>query len=657
MARVRSRKSVNSKKTENVETIRSPDRLLFFGFLTLIALLALAFTTITADQFSLPKFVILQSGTLILVAWWIIGLLTSERTEIRRTHIDSFVLLLFLLVLISTALSLNFPMSLLGKYNRHEGLLTLTWYLSLFFLSVQIFHNSGRITLYLKALVLAAAAISVYGTLQYFGIDIFNWTVARGSVAGQSISTFGNRSFLAGFLVAVLPSAFALFLCQKSWRRILVFGVLSLLILVSLLFTFSRGAWIGAAVGLPFFLAFSWRSLSEKKQHLRILSILLLVTIALAVVLGSQLGPELSSMLKRAGSAFEPATGSAAIRSEIWKSSLGIIAARPLTGTGPDAFRLLFPRFQTLRYTQLSGGQSIADDAHNYFLQIASTMGLPALAVLVAIILLVFSEGIGLGRTSGGDERLILGALLGGVLAYLTHLLFTVSNIASTAWLWTVLGAISGQASSRRGLIVRGRGLSLTRKAIIIAIAGVMLVTGLVLTSRIFLADIHYAKAQSSSRQRNLDDAVQEFERAIRLHPFLDVYPREMGVTYFDFSRATGNVEAYEKAVEAFQRAIEMNPNDSENNLLLAETLTFGGKEFDPRFFDDALDALTRCLRLRPYSSVAYYLLGEVSFLKGETDEAVRYLQMATEIDPQFTQAREFLGFVSRQKATQSGGN
>ena len=77
----------------------------------------------------------------------------------------------------------------------------------------------------------------------------------------------------------------------------------------------------------------------------------------------------------RFASIFETGEGSGLTRTEIWQAAIKAITSSPMRfifGWGADTFRLVFPKFKPLAYTHDAGYLSVADNVHDYPLQLAA---------------------------------------------------------------------------------------------------------------------------------------------------------------------------------------------------------------------------------------------------------------------------------------------
>ncbi len=202
-------------------------------------------------------------------------------------------------------------------------------------------------------LVLTTAAVAVIGitihVMQGGGLD------ARNRGAGGFYMTVAGIAMIVGLLtLGELQAA----LKDPRPRRIALLAVSLVLILVSLFATYTRGSWIGFAVGAVLLL----------RRH-RIALLALLLGGALLIALGP---PDLRDRLV---SIAEPGHPRNAERLLIWKHGLHLVAERPWTGTGLWIPSELLGQSAA---TEL-GTIKVHSHMHDTPLQIAVTMGIPGL--------------------------------------------------------------------------------------------------------------------------------------------------------------------------------------------------------------------------------------------------------------------------------------
>ncbi|MGC9350109.1 MAG: tetratricopeptide repeat protein [Anaerolineae bacterium] len=90
-------------------------------------------------------------------------------------------------------------------------------------------------------------------------------------------------------------------------------------------------------------------------------------------------------------------------------------------------------------------------------------------------------------------------------------------------------------------------------------------------------------------------------------------------------------------AIEAYQRALDMEPNQTELYLELARLLVFYGKP------ERAVEMARQALIRQPESARAWALLGMAYDWLGLTDRAVQFCERAVEIDPTLPEAYAYL--------------
>jgi len=97
-------------------------------------------------------------------------------------------------------------------------------------------------------------------------------------------------------------------------------------------------------------------------------------------------------------------------------------------------------------------------------------------------------------------------------------------------------------------------------------------------------------------------------------------------------------------AVEYFQRAVALDPNDPDGWRELGDALAYDGR------LAEAGQALHRAVRLRPEDTAALVSLGHSSLAAGHRDRAITYLRRAVENDPENLMALQGLAAAYRSE-------
>ncbi|MFA4944508.1 MAG: O-antigen ligase family protein [Lentisphaeria bacterium] len=328
----------------------------------------------------------------------------------------------FLLLLASTLQAPDATTAWLGSH-RCTGFLT--WlFCGLLFLLAAAQPEPAAL---LPPLVRGGMAVAVFTWLQHAGLNLVPHEPFRdGWLNGYG--TMGNPNFLAGYVVLLLPAAWFLYLRTRDARWLAAAALLAGALLISQ----TRGAWLAAAGVALGFAAASWRRPAARPR----LAALGAVTAGVAIALILASGP----LRERAGSIgaevsaagrLEAKAGSSRIF--MWRETLRRLPAHWALGLGLDHLGR-----QGIR---LPGKHMDAwvDKAHNIFLELAVTAGVPALLLYLALLALVLRPWEVAGWLPWG--------LMGG--GYLLHGLFSIDVIMVLPLFWLTLGLAAAAARSR----------------------------------------------------------------------------------------------------------------------------------------------------------------------------------------------------------------
>ncbi|MDQ7843989.1 MAG: O-antigen ligase family protein [Armatimonadota bacterium] len=235
--------------------------------------------------------------------------------------------------------------------------------------------------------------------------------------------------------MAALLIALGLALLFAGTRRYLAL-LLALPPAAALVTSYTRGAWIGAGVGL-----LALTVLAGRRHAVRAL---LLGAALVAAVLVSA-GPERGALVRRALTVADPQVN--LNRIYLLRTARLIIADHPVFGTGLNTFSQM-----TLRY-RLPGDPNPpgAPFAHNIFLNMAAEGGIVAALLFVAVVIQALRCGLRWWRGAPEEARILSAVVIAVFLAMMTHQLFdgTLLSVHLGAGMWLVIGILAARGGGR----------------------------------------------------------------------------------------------------------------------------------------------------------------------------------------------------------------
>jgi O-antigen ligase len=348
------------------------------------------------------------TGTQIAVSFallfWVVRMFGTRKFHFVRNPLNIPIAAFLAAAAIGVITAIDFRHSL-------RGYMTLGW-MSIFFLTVNNVKDKNQFKRLLSILFIFTSIAAAYGIWQSLTKMDFMHT-AKGLHAGLPRSTgfFNHYMTFAGYLNMVFPLTFGLVLfgsAKSSFGELrrglqksqLILGLAGLLMLVALVFTYTRGAWIGFLAGLIFM-----GVLRSRKVLFISLGAIILIVVTLAVF------PR-SSVSRRAASIFNPASTD---RLSMWKSSLKIVKDYALTGVGWESFGKIYPEY-------ISPGTYRSPHAHNNFLNVAVESGMLGLGIFLWLLIVILKVGVSIfKRVQDGYLKGISLGFLGGFVAFVIH--------------------------------------------------------------------------------------------------------------------------------------------------------------------------------------------------------------------------------------------
>ncbi|MBQ8509160.1 MAG: O-antigen ligase family protein [Clostridia bacterium] len=299
-----------------------------------------------------------------------------------------------------------------------------------YFLVVNLIRSREWLKRCVIGVIASCAMVALYGLYQnFFGTVSQTWQDSDmfSEIEGRVVSTFENPNVLAEYLIMCLPLMFAFFLLQKQPRARFAVAVCGVMTAGCLIYTWSRGAWLGFLIGMVIFLLMLSR---------HTMTGLLFGTLAIPFL--PFVLPE--SITQRFLSIGNLGDSSTSYRVYIWQGVLNMLKEYWHTGIGigNDSFKLVYPLYA------LSGIES-APHSHNLYLQITVELGVVGLIVFIAVLFLYAQSCFGLQQIERRDTRLLSSAVFCGLLSVLaqgmTDYIWYNYRVFLMFWLMLGLGA------------------------------------------------------------------------------------------------------------------------------------------------------------------------------------------------------------------------
>jgi len=290
-----------------------------------------------------------------------------------------------------------------------------------YFMAAMIFRNKSNIHKFLWLYMIALAMVVVYTVTlhsQYgFDEEVGHWIM----------SPFYNDHTAYGAALAMyIPVAFGMIFYPGATNRMRVLASVVLFVLiVGIIFSYGRAAWISLIVSFGVFMLVLWR----------IKFYIVFATIALLIGLFFTFQQEIIDKLeknKQDSSAnfiehIQSITNISSDASNLerinrWQAALRLFDERPLVGWGPGTYQFVYSPFQRAKEkTIISTNLGDMGNAHSEYLGPLAEMGIPGMAIVLILIVMVMITGLRVYKTGNREEKFLSMMALLGLITYFAH--------------------------------------------------------------------------------------------------------------------------------------------------------------------------------------------------------------------------------------------
>jgi O-antigen ligase len=364
------------------------------------------------------------AGTLVALSWLAtVAVRPQVRVSLSKAHPGIVYLALgFLAWVVLSITWAKSPSTALTELSR--------WGLNLLLLPIVFTAiRERRHMIWLVVVLVAGAALS----------SLYGMVFARGDALAEGSTRLAGAGNDANYLASLLVSGIVLALVLASIRqfhpaaRLIAVGI-SMLALVALIDTVSRGGMIGLGAALVVGIVFAG-------PRRRVLLGTIAVTIALGVV--GYYGSVASQAARQRITTVEGGSG----RVDIWAVGWRMFKAHPITGVGAGNFAN-----STIDYLLLPGGPTSHNDfivdepkvAHNMYLEALADLGIPGLVMFLGILVSLLWCAVQAARLFNqlGDVpmELISRGIVAATVGILATDFFISDQFSKVLWIQLALG-------------------------------------------------------------------------------------------------------------------------------------------------------------------------------------------------------------------------
>ena len=331
-----------------------------------------------------------QTAVSFALLFWVIGMLVRRRFQLMRTPLNIPIAAFLVVAAVGVIMAVDFKHSL-------KGYMTLGW-ISIFFLFVNNVKDVTQFKKLVRILIIITTIAGAYGIFQHFTrIDFFGNVkhLPRSTGFFNSPMTFGN------YVLLLLPVVIGLSYYSKIRRERHWLQLSALIILTAIIFSYTRGVWLGIIGGLIFMAI-----LRSKRLLLLVITGIIVGSMFLTIFPSSKLTRRVVGTFKS-----ERPVGD---RIYFWQGSLRIIRDYPITGLGWEGFGIVYPRYKPAE------GRQLVCHAHNNFIDMAVDSGLLGLGIFIWFLVTIYKVGFHIFKElEDGYFKGIAWGFLGSLTAFL----------------------------------------------------------------------------------------------------------------------------------------------------------------------------------------------------------------------------------------------
>lgn len=399
-----------------------------------VALTTIFIFPIFMDPINLPKFFILLIGGSIITY-----VLSTKIIYLRNIFSKFFLVVLtvyiFLLLVSALFSDQSFFATLTGTWGRNNGIIT-TFLFIIYFVVFTIPTKKDVNSSLLQTLYYLGLFSITYAWIQYLDKDpmqyYFPWYNKNDSI----VITVGNSNFASIFLAMTFSASLAVFLKKPGLNHKTSINLFSLVAHVLLIPKLDTQGKISFAIGV--FVVIGVMTISSKDKYWKSFNIAWWSVGLLLGILG---------LLGLSGKGYFAGVLSDNVRAltdryYAWKAAIRMMQDSPIFGKGIDSFGFYYRNFRDKNSSEIISNQPFItyDNAHNTYLQLGATAGIPILIIYLVLVAAVCWRMLKAWKYS--QNKSVVAGLSSIWIIYLVQSIVSMDQIGIAIWGWVCAGAL-----------------------------------------------------------------------------------------------------------------------------------------------------------------------------------------------------------------------
>lgn len=377
------------------------------------------------DFYYEPKIILIYIFCLLMLIYFFE---VYKKKKIGENFIDYLAAAYLIIAFLSTCFSVDIARSMTGREFRYDGFATLASYVFIFIIASKFYTFKKS---HVKFYIISVLIVSILAIMQNFGIDVLRTQFIRRFWGNADISTIGNRDFLGSYITLAMPIVVFLYMYTKKIYYLIASSVIYFAMLVSN----TRSAYVAFVFYFSYLVYFMIRYKSRLKNAAVITLLFIAITFGYNFSTHGEFFSRVFSIGKDINTVFtDPQNDDSAGSSRmlIWNRAVKLLDDRPILGSGPDTFDIVFEkRFGNIYRAKI-------DKAHNEYLQTAVTMGIPETILYIAFLSLIIY-----GAFKKVNKNIYIVPILMSAAGYMIQAFFNISVVSVAPIYWAFLGIIN----------------------------------------------------------------------------------------------------------------------------------------------------------------------------------------------------------------------